>query len=100
CSRVWRALTHRRSITRQAFTDDNRPRCMNDRRRPTRRGRGHRPQNRAPLETVPDPSPYREDAPTPAVGDGEPVVTTTGSEGGSDSSSSPPQAQPTSGQQA
>jgi transcription termination factor Rho len=67
---------------------------MNDRRRPTRRGRGHRPQNRTPLEAAPDPSPYREDVPPPAVGDGEPVVTTAGSEGGPESASSPPSPPP------
>ncbi len=43
---------------------------MNDRRRPTRRGRGPRPQNRAPLDTQPDPSPYRDDAALPNGGEG------------------------------
>ena len=39
---------------------------MTERRRPTRRGRGPRPQNNAPSESVTDSSPYREDTPTSA----------------------------------
>jgi transcription termination factor Rho len=44
---------------------------MNERRRPTRRGRGHRPPHRAPLDQNTEPSPYREDG----------VLTTTGEPG-------------------
>lgn len=48
---------------------------MTERRRPTRRGRGPRPQNHAPTESTTDSSPYREDAPTssppPAGGETE-----------------------------
>ena len=39
---------------------------MTERRRPTRRGRGPRPQNNAPTDSVTDSSPYREDTPTSA----------------------------------
>ncbi|HEU6452390.1 MAG TPA: transcription termination factor Rho [Gemmatimonadaceae bacterium] len=39
---------------------------MTERRRPTRRGRGPRPQNNAPTESVTDSSPYREDTPPSA----------------------------------
>src|SRR5512147_3179433 len=52
---------------------------MNDRRRPTRRGRGPRPQNRAPLEAPTEPSPYRDDAPASPGGE---VTTPTGGAGG------------------
>jgi transcription termination factor Rho len=38
---------------------------MNDRRRPTRRGRGQRPQNRKPLDSGAEPSPYRDDGSLP-----------------------------------
>jgi transcription termination factor Rho len=55
---------------------------MNDRRRPTRRGRGHRPQqNRAPLEALPEQSPYRDDLPAPGGGE---VTVTTGNDGNGD----------------
>ena len=39
---------------------------MTERRRPTRRGRGPRPQNHAPTDSVTESSPYREDTPTSA----------------------------------
>jgi transcription termination factor Rho len=39
---------------------------MTERRRPTRRGRGPRPQNNAPTDSTTDSSPYREDAPSSA----------------------------------
>ena len=44
---------------------------MNDRRRPPRRGRGPRPQDRTLLDTAPESSPYREEgiAPPPDGGD-------------------------------
>ncbi len=35
---------------------------MNERRRPTRRGRGHRPPNRPPLDSNIESSPYRDDS--------------------------------------
>ena len=35
---------------------------MNERRRPTRRGRGHRPPNRPPLDSNTESSPYRDDS--------------------------------------
>src|SRR5574340_791492 len=40
---------------------------MNDRRRPPRRGRGPRPQHRPPSDSMPDQSPYREDAFAPTA---------------------------------
>jgi transcription termination factor Rho len=39
---------------------------MTERRRPTRRGRGPRPQNHAPTDPSTESSPYREDTPTSA----------------------------------
>jgi Transcription termination factor len=39
---------------------------MTERRRPTRRGRGPRPQNHTPTDPSTDSSPYREDTPTSA----------------------------------
>jgi transcription termination factor Rho len=42
---------------------------MNDRRRPTRRGRGHRPPNRPQLDSNIESSPYREDSSLPAPSD-------------------------------
>jgi transcription termination factor Rho len=42
---------------------------MNDRRRPTRRGRGHRPPNRPPLDSNTESSPYRDDSSLPAPND-------------------------------
>lgn len=39
---------------------------MTERRRPTRRGRGPRPQNHTPSDSTTDSSPYREDTPTSA----------------------------------
>src|SRR5450755_1656664 len=44
-------------------------RSMNERRRPTRRGRGHRPPNRPPLDSNTESSPYRDDSSLPAPGD-------------------------------
>ncbi|HEY9516495.1 MAG TPA: hypothetical protein VIQ74_12515, partial [Gemmatimonadaceae bacterium] len=45
---------------------------MTDRRRPTRRGRGPRPQNHVPADSSTDSSPYREDT-IPPNGGGEVV---------------------------
>ena len=42
---------------------------MNERRRPTRRGRGHRPPNRPPLDSNTESSPYRDDSALPAPTD-------------------------------
>jgi transcription termination factor Rho len=42
---------------------------MNERRRPTRRGRGHRPPNRPPLDSNIESSPYRDDSALPAPSD-------------------------------
>ena len=42
---------------------------MNERRRPTRRGRGHRPPNRPPLDSNIESSPYRDDSSLPAPSD-------------------------------
>jgi transcription termination factor Rho len=42
---------------------------MNERRRPTRRGRGHRPPNRPPLDSNTESSPYRDDSSLPAPTD-------------------------------
>ena len=42
---------------------------MNERRRPTRRGRGHRPPNRPPLDSNTESSPYRDDSSLPAPSD-------------------------------
>jgi transcription termination factor Rho len=39
---------------------------MNERRRPTRRGRGHRPPNRPQLDSTTESSPYRDDSSLPA----------------------------------
>src|SRR6476661_7815543 len=44
-------------------------RSMNERRRPTRRGRGHRPPNRPPLDSNIESSPYRDDSSLPAPSD-------------------------------
>ena len=60
---------------------------MNERRRPPRRGRGPRPQNRPPLDPSGEPSPYRDDAPASALSD-LPVAPTTG--GGIVSGGPPP----------
>ncbi len=42
---------------------------MNERRRPTRRGRGHRPPNRPQLDSNTESSPYRDDSSLPAPSD-------------------------------
>jgi transcription termination factor Rho len=42
---------------------------MNERRRPTRRGRGHRPPGRPPLDSSTESSPYRDDSSLPAPSD-------------------------------
>ena len=44
-------------------------RSMNERRRPTRRGRGHRPPNRPTLDSNTESSPYRDDSSLPAPTD-------------------------------
>jgi transcription termination factor Rho len=70
---------------------------MNERRRPTRRGRGHRPPNRPPLDSNIESSPYRDDSSLPAPGDT--ALPDTGSAPSSDGGTSglptaPPQQQP------
>jgi transcription termination factor Rho len=45
---------------------------MNERRRPTRRGRGNRPPTRTPLDSTTETSPYRDDASLPVDGDSVP----------------------------
>jgi len=44
---------------------------MNERRRPTRRGRGHRPPNRPQLDSNIESSPYRDDSSLPAPNDSD-----------------------------
>jgi transcription termination factor Rho len=70
---------------------------MNERRRPTRRGRGHRPPNRPPLDSNTESSPYRDDSSLPAPSDT--ALPDTGSSPSTDGGSSgipaaPPQQQP------
>jgi transcription termination factor Rho len=70
---------------------------MNERRRPTRRGRGHRPPNRPPLDSNTESSPYRDDSSLPAPSDT--ALPDTGSGPSSDGGNAgvpaaPPQQQP------
>ena len=70
---------------------------MNERRRPTRRGRGHRPPNRPPLDSNTESSPYRDDSSLPEPSDT--TLPTTGiapstDDGTAGIPSAPPQQQP------
>ncbi|MDQ2930110.1 MAG: transcription termination factor Rho [Gemmatimonadota bacterium] len=70
---------------------------MNERRRPTRRGRGHRPPNRPPLDSNTESSPYRDDSSLPApsdtaLPDNRPAPSSDGGDGGVPAS--PPPQQP------
>ena len=69
---------------------------MNERRRPTRRGRGHRPPNRPPLDSNIESSPYRDDSSVPAPSDTALPDTGSGpsSDGGSSGIPAAPAQQP------
>src|SRR5665213_3845561 len=72
-SRVIASPVFRRPISGSRYACTPSPhdtlRSMNERRRPTRRGRGHRPPNRPPLDSNTESSPYRDDSSLPAPDD-------------------------------